>query len=310
MGELLIIHGGLFVPLSARLRKAQETEKLDGVNTRPATMDEKKGRRYGDEDDLWVAEIWQKECSRPFAAFGGVKKREVDKAIAQAKNNNRDPDALPIVKDPAQHAEKRAIARGLRMGFHLPLPSAEDVGSEETDRDAVTVRVINEETGEIIEGESREVKKRASTIKNEAPKKEKPTDTMRHPQTPEIPGEEVQKGIGCETCHFLGAVFTNPEDGWIPCPDCYTGKPDESTALSAADTNPNQQVSTDQTPEWVAENPPHTVQELFTWVASHGKQYTRTWIYKSFSYTEEELPHRIEDCYREILQMTGWEPRS
>ena len=76
MGELLIMHGTLYVPLSARLRKAQETGRFDGINTRPATPEEIEGRKYTNDDYLWVAEVWVKGSSHPFIGFGGVKKKE------------------------------------------------------------------------------------------------------------------------------------------------------------------------------------------------------------------------------------------
>ncbi|PPD57366.1 hypothetical protein [Dehalogenimonas etheniformans] len=131
MNELTVYQGQPFVSLAARLRKAQETEQLDGVDMRPATTEEKTGRGLEAGDYLFMAEVWRKGSSRPFMGWGTVKKAEIDRAVGNARSNNRDPFFLPLVKDPASMAEKRAIAKGLKLAFHLPLPSVEDIGGED-----------------------------------------------------------------------------------------------------------------------------------------------------------------------------------
>lgn len=202
MGELLIYQGSLYVPLTARLRKAQETEKFDGINTRPATEEEKKGRGYGEGDYLFLAEVWRIGSSRPFQGWAGVKAQEIFKAEAQAKSHQKDPYSLPITKDSAQHAEKRAIARALRMAFHLPLPSAEDIGGEENGGEPGSgvkggTSIID---GEVV----------SSTIDNKASKKGKPKDSIQEPEpepeneSPETEGQQAIEG-------FLGEPKTIQE---------------------------------------------------------------------------------------------------
>ena len=115
-GELMIYQGRPYVTIDARRRKAQETEKLDGISARPATKQERVARRVPDEDYLFVAEVWVRGASHPFEGWGRVKESET----------KGDPH-LPVVKDPAAQAEKRAEAQGLRRGFHLPLPSFEEI---------------------------------------------------------------------------------------------------------------------------------------------------------------------------------------
>ena len=115
-GELMIYQGRPYVTIDARRRKAQETGELDGISARPATNGEKKARRVPDEDYLFVAEVWKKGGAHPYEGVGRVKESET----------KGDPH-LPIVKDPAAQAEKRAEAQALRRAFHLPLPSFEEV---------------------------------------------------------------------------------------------------------------------------------------------------------------------------------------
>lgn len=115
-GELMIYQGRPYVTIDARRRKAQETDLLDGINARPANKQEKQARGVPPEDYLFVAEVWVKGCSHPFEGWGRVREAET----------KGDPH-LPIVKDPAAQAEKRAEAQALRRGFHLPLPSFEEI---------------------------------------------------------------------------------------------------------------------------------------------------------------------------------------
>lgn len=116
MQELMIYQGQPYVTLAARLRKAQETEQLEAIDTRPATKEEKTARGLAEDDYLSRAEVWKVGMVRPFVGWGTVKAKETKGSAF-----------LPVVNDPASHAEKRAIARALKLGFHLPLPSAEDV---------------------------------------------------------------------------------------------------------------------------------------------------------------------------------------
>ena len=65
----------------------------------------------------------------------------------------------------------------------------------------------------------------------------------------------------------------------------------------------------EQQPEVAQGKEPATIQELLTWISGHGKQYTKSWMLKNFSYTEIELkkPEKVKDAYHEIKgQMSDW----
>ena len=126
-GELMIYQGRPYITIDARRRKAQETGNLDGISARPATEQERQARQVAEGDYLFVAEVWVKGSTHPFEGWGKVSTTETERARAQAKAHGKQEDALPIVKDPAAQAEKRAEAQALRRGFHLPLPSFEEV---------------------------------------------------------------------------------------------------------------------------------------------------------------------------------------
>ena len=124
MNELMIYQGRPYVTMAARLRKAQEAGDFAGISTRAATVEEKESRGYRPEDHVMLAEarkVIGGVVAGPFQGWGVVKKTTADRADKH----------LPISDNPAQHAEKRAIARALRMAWHLPLPTAEDIGAED-----------------------------------------------------------------------------------------------------------------------------------------------------------------------------------
>ncbi len=52
-----------------------------------------------------------------------------------------------------------------------------------------------------------------------------------------------------------------------------------------------------------------TIQALFNYIASHGKEFTRSWFLKNFSFTEEELkdPERVKAAYAEVKEIQAWE---
>lgn len=64
-----------------------------------------------------------------------------------------------------------------------------------------------------------------------------------------------------------------------------------------------------EAPPTVAPTEITTIQALYNWIASHGKEYTRTWFLEKFPfYTEEKLkdPERVKAAYAEVKEMMGW----
>ena len=139
MQELMIYQGNPYPTINARYRKAQETNKFDGINTRPATAEERKARNCKEGDYLYCAEVWVKGCSHPFVGWGKVR-------AAETKGS----EYLPIVKDPDRQAEKRAEAMALRKGFSMPVPFLSWEEFEELQAEKATV---DKSTGTIVEGE-------------------------------------------------------------------------------------------------------------------------------------------------------------
>jgi len=161
MNELSIYQGRPYPTVNAWYRKSQETGHFDGMNSRPATEQERKERNANEGDYLYCVEVWRKGSAHPFVGWGRVTKSEIEKARAQAKAHNRQEDALPIVKDPDRMAEKRGEMAGMRKAFSIPMPP---ISFEEAIESEVKVTVIDTPsgkkvrtaTGEVVEDEQHE----------------------------------------------------------------------------------------------------------------------------------------------------------
>jgi hypothetical protein len=137
MGEITIFQGRPYISIDGRYRMAQETEKLDGVESRPANEDERSEWRIPNDDYFFHAEVYVKGSQRPFVGWGRVR--------AEEQQIKKDGDKYkPIVTNPQRMAEKRAEAQALRKAFHIPLPSIEDVPEyEDIDTE---YRIVEEST--------------------------------------------------------------------------------------------------------------------------------------------------------------------
>jgi hypothetical protein len=145
MGELSIYQGRPFVSIDGRYRKAQETGKLAGVETRPANQKEKTDWEIPNGDYFFRSEVYVKGIERPFVGWGRV----------FASETQGGKGFKPVEKNPQRMAEKRAEAQALRKAFHIPLPSAEDIGSLELVE--TTSGPVNVKTGEVVEGTAKVV---------------------------------------------------------------------------------------------------------------------------------------------------------
>lgn len=171
MGEVTIYQGRPWVSIDGRYRKAQETGRFDGIETRPANKQERIDWSIPDDDYFFRAEVFVKGTSRPFVGWGRV----------FAAETTGGKGFKPVEKNPQRMAEKRAEAQALRKAFHIPLPSTEDIGNPEVDIDGIGKVTVA--TGEIIE---------STAIKK--PAEQSPTPT---PEVAQIQGVE-QKQTGLE----------------------------------------------------------------------------------------------------------------
>jgi hypothetical protein len=183
MGEISVYQGRPFVSIDGRYRKAQETGILDGVETRPATKQEREDWEIKDGDYFFRSEVYVKGSSRPFVGWGRVRAAETTGGKG----------FKPVETNPQRMAEKRAEAQALRKAFSIPLPSLEDIGSPDVGYP------VDTNTGEIIDTTAEEVESTATVVEPTATtSKASPaqrTKLFATANEQSIPKEELQKYI-------------------------------------------------------------------------------------------------------------------
>jgi hypothetical protein len=180
MGEITLYQGRPFVSIDGRYRKAQETGQLDGIETRPANKEEREAWQIPDGDLFFRAELWLTGKTRPIVGWGRVFQAETKGAAF-----------LPIVKNPQRMAEKRAEAQALRKGFHINLPSVEDIGTPEAAEEPPSPYIegscceVDTNTGEIFE--------EAKAVEPEPPQEPAPKPAPAPTKPPASPAKEAEK---------------------------------------------------------------------------------------------------------------------
>ena len=179
MGEMTIYEGNPYVSVDGRYRKAQETGLLMGVESRPATKDERAMWEINTEDKFFRAVVKKLVggTTAEFVGWGRVTAGEIERANKY----------IPVSTNPMRMAEKRAEVQALRKAFSIPLPAG--TGSVENIIEG-SYEVVDEETGEIkeagppAENKVKEPAKKKTSAK--AAKKEEPVADA------EIPGAEPE----------------------------------------------------------------------------------------------------------------------
>ena len=142
MGEMTIYQGRPYISIDGRYRKAQETGKLAGVNSMPATKEERAAWQIPDGDYFFKAVVKKREGNSvdEYTGWGRVRAGEtVGKGFR------------PIESNPQRMAEKRAEAQALRKAFHIDLPGMEEIGTPDDPN-------IVESTAKVISAEQTEAK--------------------------------------------------------------------------------------------------------------------------------------------------------
>jgi len=202
MNELTIYQGRPYPTVNAWYRKSQETGLFDGMDSRPANEQERKERNAVEGDLLYRCEVWRRGASHPFVGWGRVRAEE-----------RKGSPHLPIVKESDRMAEKRAEMMAMRKAFSIPMPS---ITWEEAVEADITV---DKGTGEIIEGEVKEVSPTDSGLDINPPNTDSPDLT---PVTPEqIANIRELLKVSGKTAVDLGK-FMNEEKAWgisVPAED-------------------------------------------------------------------------------------------
>lgn len=139
MGEMTIYQGRPYISIDGRYRKAQETGKLAGVNTVPATPEEYKAWKIPEEDYFFKAVVKKRENGNvdEYTGWGRVRAAET-----------HGKGFRPVESNPQRMAEKRAESQALRKAFHIDLPGIsdfEDIGVDDPNIIESTAREIKED---------------------------------------------------------------------------------------------------------------------------------------------------------------------
>jgi hypothetical protein len=184
MGEVTLYQGRPFVSIDGRYRKAQETGMLDGISTVPASKDEREAWQIPEGDYFFRAELWLKGSTRPIVGWGRVRKQETTGGKGYK----------PIETNPQRMAEKRAEAQALRKGFHINLPSVEEIGSqdEEFAGQVPTVNiseiVVDTDTGEIFDEQEK-----TEPVQSKSNPAKKSTKAVTPPEPEQEPEQSEEK---------------------------------------------------------------------------------------------------------------------
>ena len=168
MGEMTIYEGNPYVSVDGRYRKAQETGLLMGVESRPATKDERAMWEISTEDKFFRAVVKKLVGGQTaeFVGWGRVTAGEIQRANQY----------IPVSTNPMRMAEKRAEVQALRKAFSIPLPAG-----------TLSVENIVEGSFEIVDEETGEIKQLTAPVENkvkEPAKKKAPAKATAKPEEP------------------------------------------------------------------------------------------------------------------------------
>lgn len=117
LGELVVLGNKPYPTVAAIQRKANEDERFDGENCRPATAQERTDfylpLQAPDDEYLWRCEVWVKGKAHSFVGWGRASTKNVKMSTMQLW--------LP------EMAQKRARGRTYRLAFNIGIPTIEEM---------------------------------------------------------------------------------------------------------------------------------------------------------------------------------------
>ena len=118
----------------------------------------------------------------------------------------------------------------------------------------------------------------------------------------------VQKIMPIED-HLAKLALTWAKTQLSGTPSLHTTEP---VKAPQSGTTPAPKVGIEEI-EWegkkTAVGEPEDLGKLLTWVAGHGKNYTRTWLFKSIGISEAEIqanPAKLKAAFHEVKKMMDW----
>jgi len=205
-------------------------------------------------------------------------------------------------------AEKRAEAQALRKAFHINLPSIEDIGSPDLELPPISVTIeaptADPGTGELPGDPPAGAPVGEVTSRTEA--------ACPKCSTTLVSFNEADMVCACgATVHFkegkpsIEGYLSNAELGGKQPGSVKTSAilPDLPPICtdSAPRQSPATKVPTKSQPDLTTE------QGMLTWVLSHGKQYTRSWVLDiNGLFSDAKLKANPAECAEEIRKLMNW----
>lgn len=150
VGEAYLIHGGLYIGIQGRRKRAIQTGEFAGEGMpRLLTAEEREIFGVRDGDVARIVEVWRNSARLPGVGVGIVRRVEIEGAEKAGKDRQGN-FFHPIARDPEGMAAKRAASRAYRVAFaDIDLPTAD------TDGDGPRARVIDAESGDVLSAAAR-----------------------------------------------------------------------------------------------------------------------------------------------------------
>jgi hypothetical protein len=129
--HIVLIQDAAYVTNAGLLHKAHTAGDLDGIDCRPATVEERIAYLSDDADSktrVWRCDVYRRGHTRPYTGWG--------------KASNSEPGAAR--NNPQEMAATRSVNRALRLAFNIGMTSVEEMPVEEDQP-----RTVDRSTGEI-----------------------------------------------------------------------------------------------------------------------------------------------------------------
>lgn len=182
VGEAYLIHGGFYVGIQGRRKRAQETGAHRGESApRLLTPEEKEIHGVKEGDVARIVEVWREGMRLPGFGVGIVRKGEI--VEASAKKGRDGIPYSPLGRDPEGMAAKRAASKAYRIAFaDIDLPTAD------VDGHGASARVIDAESGEVLAAANRQIPSKFEEARErEQDERAEPADETPPAQPPRGP---------------------------------------------------------------------------------------------------------------------------
>jgi hypothetical protein len=214
--HIVLIQDAAYVTNAGLLHKAHTAGDLDGIDCRPATVEERIAYLSDDADSktrVWRCDVYRRGHSRPYTGWG--------------KASNSEPGAAR--NNPQEMASTRSVNRALRLAFNIGMTSVEEMPADDA------TRSVDQRTGEI-----RDTPPKAATIAPQEPAKAPQRQQLGKDPVP-APDALIAPNRAHDMLNHIRTIATNQgfeeaaADDWIGRRCTAIGKPDGLASLTMSE---------------------------------------------------------------------------